>query len=910
MTKKTRAAATAQENETIARANAKMNEGKIKEALEMLDGAFSSPMKCRRLLRQAAERAEAYENCKKSDMALEIYNAALEFSRRNGFRQGVGAFSTAIGNIYLRENKLDKARECYVNALSECKSLWPDKPLPRGCLTAARGLAKTFLETESADEVCDIFCRVLESAPPDFVKIILQRINFLGHAYESSGWMSGAQKIYELSYKKSSELAANFSKEHELDVAVALRHLMDVYFKIKDFDRAISSGMKSLRLRRKWDNGSHWIATLRKRLSEICKARKDRLAEIADFFGAPVEKKKKSCKKPSFFAIRRQTLGYGGMAECEYFEFVFPTKELARAILDEITDSAGQIASHFSGDRYSVDAKPDGKIIVDAPKAEKNWYWQEYLIKTLDMESIVGLKLKFAVDENSIPAEVIEAWVTPKPARDDTKENAIPASSSGNWDKFSMEEWCDLLAAQPQFEGKFRRWEDFKKPLYSNELTCLLSNQPQFADKLDWSVISSHIYFSTLLQSQPQFAARCQQWEFDGNRWKSLLISQPQFSDKCQWGRLNEYDWEWLLERQPTFANKCKEIGMLSKLDLRSGDWVKILTVCPSLADAYSNWDDFDSGDWRKLISAQPQFIERCDVAKLSNKLGWGKILSAQPQLEKYCDFNKLSADALVELISAQPQFVERCDLSKLTSTYWALLLCEQPQLSKLCNMWEDFSAKDWVRLLRAQPEFSDKCDWQKIPGSREDIFSTCWADLLEAQPQFAKYCDKWNDFSVFDWGELLSVRPEFIEKCPLGKLQLYKDNIHNERRNPWVTILSRQPQLAGQCDWSLFSGLDRLNRSFVPQGEIYNWSERDVVMLLDAQPQLAKYFDWSKLKIDSLVWNEIVLRYPRAAGAFVVNMDNRTRRRLVDTTSWVMILKVSPELASIFESQENIRRS
>ena len=60
LAKRMAAVSIVQTNDTIARARAKMDEGKIKEALEILDGA-SAAMKRRRLLHRAAERAEAEE---------------------------------------------------------------------------------------------------------------------------------------------------------------------------------------------------------------------------------------------------------------------------------------------------------------------------------------------------------------------------------------------------------------------------------------------------------------------------------------------------------------------------------------------------------------------------------------------------------------------------------------------------------------------------------------------------------------------------------------------------------------------------------------------------------------------------------------------------------------------------------
>ena len=67
LAKRMAAVSIAQTNDTIARARAKMDEGKIKEALEILDGA-SAAMKRRRLLHRAAERAEA-ENLQIKELA-------------------------------------------------------------------------------------------------------------------------------------------------------------------------------------------------------------------------------------------------------------------------------------------------------------------------------------------------------------------------------------------------------------------------------------------------------------------------------------------------------------------------------------------------------------------------------------------------------------------------------------------------------------------------------------------------------------------------------------------------------------------------------------------------------------------------------------------------------------------------
>lgn len=49
----------------------------------------------------------------------------------------------------------------------------------------------------------------------------------------------------------------------------------------------------------------------------------------------------------------------------------------------------------------------------------------------------------------------------------------------------------------------------------------------------------------------------CDWSELDGWHWSCLLSKQPQFADKCDWKKLKGDDWQKLLEAQPQFADKC-----------------------------------------------------------------------------------------------------------------------------------------------------------------------------------------------------------------------------------------------------------------------------------------------------------------------------------------------------------------
>jgi tetratricopeptide (TPR) repeat protein len=213
----------------------------------------------------------AYESGGECEQALKIYEKALTCSLQIGFHAGVGAIANAIGDVYLKERNFYKARKYYVDALLECKHLWLDNPplYSKIARSLAAGLGKTFMSEDFSDDVCNIFGNILTGASAGFARNLLKRLNLLGHMYQMSGWLAGAQKIFDFSYLKSCELVKNCSTEFELEISSALRHLMDVNMRMNEFEKAFQAGDESLRLRRKWDQGSLWIVSLVKRLAKI-----------------------------------------------------------------------------------------------------------------------------------------------------------------------------------------------------------------------------------------------------------------------------------------------------------------------------------------------------------------------------------------------------------------------------------------------------------------------------------------------------------------------------------------------------------------------------------------------------------------------------------------------------------------
>lgn len=96
----------------------------------------------------------------------------------------------------------------------------------------------------------------------------------------------------------------------------------------------------------------------------------------------------------------------------------------------------------------------------------------------------------------------------------------------------------------------------------SAELIELLKKDPSIASKFDeYSLWSKIITWSCLLAEQPRFADKCDKWgEFNGYDWSYLLEKRPRFADKCDeyggWRKFETDHWSLLLDEQPQFEEK------------------------------------------------------------------------------------------------------------------------------------------------------------------------------------------------------------------------------------------------------------------------------------------------------------------------------------------------------------------
>ena len=202
-----------------------------------------------------------------------------------------------------------------------------------------------------------------------------------------------------------------------------------------------------------------------------------------------------------------------------------------------------------------------------------------------------------------------------------------------DWNKFSSEDWYELLETHPQFAdkcdvyngwGKDGIWSDLI--FTPNRWRRLLAARPQLIEKAKkypsgWVAI---------LLDHPNLADECDRWnDFkiwyshdrnDGRAWHQLLMNNPQLADKCDehgaWDDFDSSHWGRLLEKQPQLWVYCPHASVENIIN----DTAK--------ADECKCWDWFTSDDWGRLLEAQPQFAEKCpdEAYDLFTKDQWKRL--------------------------------------------------------------------------------------------------------------------------------------------------------------------------------------------------------------------------------------------------------------------------------------------
>ena len=102
--------------------------------------------------------------------------------------------------------------------------------------------------------------------------------------------------------------------------------------------------------------------------------------------------------------------------------------------------------------------------------------------------------------------------------------------------------------------------------------------------------------------------------------WVDLLSSQPQFANKCNWTemRANNYDEYYDEFGDDDFEDWKAECG-----EDYSEDWKNLLLKQPQLAEYFTNelWDEFSQKQWEELESKHPGVFEDKHMLSTLRKL-------------------------------------------------------------------------------------------------------------------------------------------------------------------------------------------------------------------------------------------------------------------------------------------------
>lgn len=326
--------------------------------------------------------------------------------------------------------------------------------------------------------------------------------------------------------------------------------------------------------------------------------------------------------------------------------------------------------------------------------------------------------------------------------------------------------------------------------LGDSEYASILMANPAYADKIIWDKLNGY-NISMILSRYPELSKHLQSFEklylrdedSSYTAFAKLLAQQPAFADKCDFSRLTSTDFAFILTKQPTaLLDHCKPF-----LDTFTGsDWAVLLSVRPEFANL-CNWSTVEPKNWVYLLSRQPAFLDT-EAFKSQQPLGklsvtqWAILAAKQPSIfasHPECPCKKIGQDpkAIEWILLYHPEFVEETspyfskfefNLSQLSSDNWAAILKSRPQLANLCSAnkgWDGFTGTQLADLLSQQPNFRNT--------------NECGAIL--------------HRLNGYDWGRIVSVHPEVATPAEWERISREP---HDDFLSPLVQVLYRHPTL------------------------------------------------------------------------------------------------------------------
>ncbi len=244
-----------QTNETIARARAKMDEGKIKEALEILDGA-SAAMKRRRLLHHAAERAEAEElqiKELKAGIEIEYFRidavmayTAMPFDER--FKKVEGIYKSLVEDVGTF------AEMCTMRNKDEMDLLHADvlRKFARSYGIVSDSLSPVPL----LENATTLYKSVEDRGGRSFPLKRMAVLPAIAYAHESNNQLSLAEDEYSNLLQVARKYSEQNGGKGKWRLANTLKSLSRLHFKCSHFEKARYEALESLHIFQSLEDGN------------------------------------------------------------------------------------------------------------------------------------------------------------------------------------------------------------------------------------------------------------------------------------------------------------------------------------------------------------------------------------------------------------------------------------------------------------------------------------------------------------------------------------------------------------------------------------------------------------------------------------------------------------------------------
>lgn len=340
-------------------------------------------------------------------------------------------------------------------------------------------------------------------------------------------------------------------------------------------------------------------------------------------------------------------------------------------------------------------------------------------------------------------------------------------------DKFSMQNWEDIVNAYPTFKSN-EYYQRFFPPTRSRKSVSIKPSTRVKIPELDEKIIkkfgkNNDVFWAVkkLIQEDPTLESKLLGYKvWKKFNWCELLKKIPSLYIHCPiLDKFHSRDWADIINANIEIAyltdiwqspsrysnyNYTDQIAIIANILLRQKDLIKIFKCWHILSEPYCDI----------ILFHYPEYYIHFGLSTQKKSIFKNSHLWKYPTLESYYKAleNKKETYLNQEWESALKQ--KRWEFNVRV---WEDILSIRPEFSDKCNKWGWITPEALSSILSAQPQFADKCTkckgWEKFGSAN-------WLDLLKAQPQFADKCpDKiYDQFSEENWRALEAKHPGVFE--------------------------------------------------------------------------------------------------------------------------------------------------